>query len=464
MDLSPHIEKGADASAICLRSVSKECKSLVLSRTRTRTLKTKHLLLLSESKSGCIVFAVEVYVYLLFHENEIERHIFVSKADTTGLSECRISVAGVIQEYIQHLLSIPVSTYIDGAKWREEDPKESNAFKNNGEEINDARIFSEFDIVNTLNELSEKVVNDPTFYQSIPFYLKQNPNLQHNNKTIPIPVPSQVLTKVCLFTRSADSYIFPYSQKNTGKHIADGNALFKWWIGVLAKTLDNSWKCKADIPGSDSRAVERFLPDGSNWSVGNIYVDENPDEKAVYTIPLFPDDPKGRFLEHLIVENRYKAMTTIQFWNELGYRQEFRLGNVVGIISCSQRKPQALTEANGVNDTSITTKTYKKLMELLKDEDFSEKDEIQTTVKSTIPAFFKQAGVDVTPLVFTGTKPQVTSSLRQNNATTAVNKLSSLVVKRARNEPGNSGDSTGSEMLRVNNLTGLVKRRKDRRS
>ena len=446
MNLSCHIENGAVANTLCLRTVASECKPLVLSRPRCRTLKSKHLLLLSEVRSGCIVFAVEIYVYLLFYAECVERHLFVSKADTTGLGEVRISIAGVVEEYLRHLVKIPVQSYIDGARWRSELGKEQQVensglgdatkpFKSRQNERGSSSV-SEFDIVNTLNELSEKLWLEPGFYHSIPYYLKQKSHVQAQGHG-PATIARKVLTKVCLFTRSAESYIFPYSQKNTKKHIADGNALFKWWIRVLSNSLDSTWKCKADIPGSDSQAVKRFLPDKENWSIGNLYVDEMPNEKAVYAIPLFPDDPKGRFLEHLIVENRYKTSTTLQFWNELGFRQEFRLGNVVGIISCSEREPQVIKEQKGENDVCISSKNYKKLMETIKGEDFSKKEDIQVLVKNTLPLIFVEAGIEVVPMTFTGTMEKTKGQ--------AIVPVTVLAVKRK-----------GA----VNNLTGLVKRKK----
>lgn len=449
MDLSPHIQKGSVANALCLRSQATECKALVLSRPRCRTLKSKHLLLVSEAKSGCIVFAVEVFVYLLFYANCLERHLFVSKADTTGLGEARISIAGVIEEYIRHLVSIPVESYIDGAKWRSQQNIELKGGNVGKETLGETDISSEspnlpmgseFDIVNTLHELSEKLKQDPQFFRCIPYYLKLK---DHSGTSHPAPVaiPEKVVSKVCLFTRSADSYIFPNSQKNANKHIADGNALFKWWIRVLSRSLDDSWICKADIPGSDSQAVKRFLPDKANWSIGNLYVDEKPDEKAVYAIPLFPDDPKGRFLEHLIVENRYKSTTTIQFWNELGFRQEFRLGNVVGIISCSEKEPTVIGKQKGDHDdVCISPKYYKKLVETIRGEDFRKKDEIQKLGKNTIPRLFKEAGVEVPSVTFTGSKEL---SGTKSSGPAPVNVLG---VKRAKVVP--------------NNLTGLVKRKK----
>lgn len=454
MDFAPHIQAGASAKALLLRTIATECKPLVLSRPRFRTLKAKHLLLLTETKSECIVFAVEIYVYLLIHQDALKRDIFVSKADTTGLGDSKISIAGIVQEFLRYLVKIPAYTYINGARWKREKTPEK-------ETESDSKLESEFELVNTLHELSEKL-KDPEFYSSLLFYQKHNSGQLQELKPPPIPIPDSVETKICLFTRSADSYIFPYSQKNSAKHIADGNILFKWWINVLSKVLDEKWQCMADIPGSNSRAVQRFLPDSENWTIGSIYVDANPDEKAVYTIPLFPDDPKGRFLEHLIVENRYKSLTTKQFWEELGFRQEFRLGNVVGIISCKKKGIEKLDEevekeAEHSNldkkqwnhSKLVTLKAYKKIMESIKGEDFSKKEDIQILAQKTIPKIMEDENMRVTRLDFIGTKVIELKS-EKSVVVPQVNNLNGMVKKRA------SVQTTPA----VNNLTGLVKRKK----
>lgn len=393
------------------------------------------------------MFAVEVYVYLLVFPDQLQRDIFVSKADTTGLGECRVSIAGVVEEFLRHLVSIPASSYFHGAKWRRDHPPLPDT---EGE----LKTVSEFDLVNTLTELSEKLAKDLQFYKSLLFYRKQGTEPASGHQPPPIPIPKHVITKICLFTRSADSYIFPYSQKNLAKHIGDGNVLFKWWIGVLARSLDEGWKCMADIPGSNARAVQRFLPELPNWSIGSIYVDENPDARAVYTIPLFPDDPKGRFLEHLIVENRFKSVTTSQFWEELGFRQEFRLGNVVGIISCTQTKSEPLQEHRENGDRGITNKTYKKLMDAIKGEDFSKKEEIQTFTKSTLPSLIKDAGITVASFEFTGTK--IIAPKVEAPRVAQINNLNGMQIKKKRA----AVQSVVPAQAPVNNLTGLVKRKK----
>lgn len=441
MQLQQYVAQGHAVDVCHLRSIAYECKLPVLGQPRT--LKVKHLLLLIDKTAHCVVFGIEIYVYLTFGD-VLERHVFVAKADTTGLG-ARVSVAGVVLEFLKSLLEISPLEYFQNARWK----TEATGSERTGPE-KDASAQLEYDIVNTLNSLSEKL-KDPAFYDNILFYSKSAHKV--TGTEFPLAIPEQMHTRISLFTRSADAYLFPSSQKNPAKHVADGNQLFGWWINVLASALDGSWKCMADIPGADRTAVLRFLANVPNWEIGNIFVDLELDEKAVYCIPLFPDDPKGRFLEHLIVENRHKKMTTSQFWNELGYRQEFRLGNVVGIIGCSQKGNTPLKGGDKGRGLELPLKEYKKILEFIKGEDYSIKTDIQTFVKSALPGLFSSAGVtSITEI--TGTKaPKVVETSKPVNDMNGlvkrakpVNNLTSI-VKRKKTEPA------------VNNLNGLVRKK-----
>lgn len=402
--LAPILPLGHEFGALHMRSSAYECKPPILKKART--LKVKHFLLLTDS--DCVIFGIEIYVYLTFGE-VLEHHVFVSKADTTGLG-VRISVAGVVLEFIRYLLATDPTVYFRGAKWRNLDgidafdetetfeagPHSENHLLNSENHLlnsqNHLLNSLEFEIVNTLLELSQKFT-DPDYYRGILFYSKDKPNTAGPSE-FPVPIPKTFHTKISLFTRSAEAYLFPHSHKNPAKHVADGNVLFSWWLKALARVLDDSWLCTADIPGADPNSVTRFLADLPEWSTGNIHVDPTSDAKAVYCIPLFPDDPKGRFLEHLIVENRYKTVTTSQFWNELGYRQEFRLGNVVGIIGCTKKESVPLVSSQEEDAQVLPLKDYKKILEYVKGEDYSKESDILAMVNAGLPELFKQCGVN----------------------------------------------------------------------
>lgn len=70
------------------------------------------------------------------------------------------------------------------------------------------------------------------------------------------------------------------------------------------------------------------------WQVGDIFT---PNEKslAVYSIPLFPDDPKARFIHQLAEEDRLLKVSASTFWIELQERQEFKLSVTVSVMGVS---------------------------------------------------------------------------------------------------------------------------------
>ncbi|ANB14466.1 H3 histone acetyltransferase RTT109 [Sugiyamaella lignohabitans] len=156
--------------------------------------------------------------------------------------------------------------------------------------------------------------------------------------------PSKLL-RICLFAKSEGQYLFPLSSENPNKHVLPDGELVKWWLKVLNKLsgeFEQISRATLQIPGSDKSAIEAFFPKvtgngGLPWTVGDIFRDESDLKRkrqrgAVYYIPRFPDDPKGRFLDYLVLEKRAQTTSLDQFILELQSRQEFRLGSVVGII------------------------------------------------------------------------------------------------------------------------------------
>lgn len=369
-----------------LTTVAYEVKPLVHSAARPRTLKVRHFFVLVEKATQCVVFGLEVYVYLTFGL-VLQRHIFVAKADTTGLGR-RFSASRVVASLMEHLLSIDPKKYLEDARWRKRHVQTT------------VENTLEFPIVNTLRSLSrrdKKLVNQPP------------------------SVPDQISTSVSLFTRSAEAYIFPSSEENKGKHIADGNALFRWWLHTLSPILEG-WRCTADIPGAEPEAVSRFLPGG--WTQGNLFSSEEP---AIRCIPVFPDDPKGRFLEHLVVEGRAKSVSGVQFWDELGYRQEFRLGSIVGIIGCSSEPAGALTKMADEElwrSHRVSLKEYKKFIEHVKSADYSDAGDVQDVVGGF--ELLIGPGVDITG------RGAAAGHNGVNGRGAAVNNLTGLVRKKQR--------------------------------
>lgn len=463
MNLNSLLPHGQSYSVLHLRTKAYECKPLLISKNKPFTLKVKHLLLLTENTSGCIVYGIEVYIYLTFHGLVLQRHVFVLKADTTGLSSRRISIAGLTKKFLSYLINLDPTVYLQNASLNRRKIEASEFAEN--DECN----TSEFDTVNLLRGLSKRLHDDPSFYSSLPFYKEHLAERLQFNQDMKLPVepPTLVETKISLFTRAAHAYLFPDSDKNKSKHVADSGQLFKWWLGVLDAILNRDWIKKADIPGSDYAAVKRYLPASNEWVTGNIYVNEHNDEKAVYAIPLFPDDPKGRFLEHLIVENRYKKLTASQFWNELGFRQEFRLGNVVGIIGCAS-KSEAVGGASELDTTCISLRDYKKIVECVKGENYSSSEDARAFWGTGLPEVFQRSRIDFLPIQLSGTQvvsgtevtkpvislPSVKRKNAHDNLADADLKVNNLTTSIKRKPP------TSSTGLPVNNLNGLVKRKK----
>lgn len=405
-----------------LRCRGFQTKPLTMAVDRPLTVKVKHFFMLIDSTSKCPVLALEIYIYLTLEKDCVSQHIFVPKADTTGLGSQRIDVAAVVLVLVKALVETNAGAYF----------KEPVAWKQSHKD-NDVKAESPYATVNVLRALASKLTSDPASIHSLPYYGTP----EHKEKESRGPeVADTVTTKISLFTRAANAYIFPKLEHNSGKHIADGNTLFRWWLRIFDHCLPSTWRCVGDIPGAEAAAVARSFP-SDRWKQGNIYVSGLT--PAVRQIPLFPDDPKGRFLEHLIVEGRYKSVTTQQFWQELGFRQEFRLGNVVGIIGCENSDAVALDRESTCPGLSVSHKQYKKVVEFVKGEDYSNKFDIQAMIESGLPEVFKQNGLKYLTIKLEGKRQRKEMSPKN---VTPVNNLNSMVRKRPA----------------VNNLTGLVKK------
>lgn len=427
-------------SLMHIRCRAFQTKPLVTSKQRPPTLKVKHFFLLTEKASQCPVLALEVYVYLTF-EKSLVQHIFIPKADTTGLGK-RVSARAVVGALLAQLLEVNPGAYLAEASWSEA-PSSTTAM---GIENGDAKSDSSHNTTskstspnnppnNTSpkNTPSKKVFYDPSPYPTVNALRAlaakiRDPSGSKAQKT-PGPQPPQHFhTKISLFTRAADAYIFPNSERNPGKHLADGNALFSWWVQILEQLVPPAWRCAADLPGAEPAAVNRYLP--SRWARGHLF---DSLALAIREIPLFPDDPKGRFLEHLVVEGRYRLVSVKQFWEELGFRQEFRLGSVVGIIGCENREAAAVDTAQVAPGVAVSHKQYKKIAGFVKSEDYAAAD-ITAMTTLGLPEVFRQSGVDYRVETVLGT--------RQAQVAETKPKVNTLTAKRPA----------------VNNLTGLVRK------
>jgi hypothetical protein len=133
--------------------------------------------------------------------------------------------------------------------------------------------------------------------------------------------------KIQLFARSQPQYIFPFSATNGRKHILDDTQLIKWWLRVLSPLNGLG---KVYIPGVDEHKLQSYYPAKGNWEC------EPPggrDGLAKDVIPVFPDDPKARFLHDLKGNGVLGTTTVKQFWELMEHRQECSSGRLVGFIS-----------------------------------------------------------------------------------------------------------------------------------
>lgn len=385
--LSSNLPKG-NYKLFHIQSQPCQCKHLLIYHKKNAqkpelTVKTKHFISLIDD-DDLFVMGIEVYIYLTIFDDHLEHNIFISKADTTGLSIQKYQINKLIDDILQYLIQYDIGNYCHRIR-----------LKSNQTVIGSGSNPT----INSLNRIISKLREGTSYYKSIPYYNKiVIPSISTNLKTV-VP-PKRIKTSISLFTRASEQYLFPNSAKNERKHVIGGDDLLNWWVklinrALLRQTIGGSWNCKLHIPGSDNVSISKKLPSHSKnnvaWSIGSIF-DKDTEELAINQIPLFPDDPKGRFLEHLIVENRYKATSLKQFWQELGFRQEFRLGNVVGIIGC-EREESSINPTETNNSTCVLSLgQYKKILNSIKSSDFNDTADIKDLVSVKIPDSMKEFG------------------------------------------------------------------------
>lgn len=189
-----------------------------------------------------------------------------------------------------------------------------------------------------------------------------------------------------LFARAQGQYLFPGSVENGKKHVLDDRQLVKWWCKTLdpvvreyalelASRSNNSREDKDEsssseepeicskayliVPGHDSHETRSFFPPPSTPSLTHWtnthplpFLTRHPTAPPRCLIPMFPDDPKARFLLELDEEipdaalsqhstaspakrnaGMWKSVRTLeQFWEMMAFRQECCSGRLVGFI------------------------------------------------------------------------------------------------------------------------------------
>jgi regulator of Ty1 transposition protein 109 len=323
------------------------------SPTDTKTIKVQHFIALVHD--DLIFFALEVFIYVTINHTEetTESILFISKVDTNGQNHTKVRIRLITTEVIKYLLQIPIDTYLQNIIPETLHPRASPTSITHS----------------TSTKTALKILISRLRGASPP---------RETIKPYSISIPSQYrhLTKITLFTRPEPQYLFPNSGTNPNKHCLTGDELLKWWLQVLDAVLLDSFvagesSAKLRIPAEEESNIARNLTHlkFSNWSVGDIFSGANEKELAVYRIPLLPDDPKTRFLEHLVVEGRFGSVSVDQFWNELQIRQEFRLGVTVSVIGVEGH----LKRSDQVFETGLllSHRDFKKLKTYVVGEDYS---------------------------------------------------------------------------------------------
>ncbi|KAG7821191.1 hypothetical protein KL909_000159 [Ogataea angusta] len=357
------LPKGERFTLANLQSIPKLSKPVVHQSERPHTVKTVHFIVLFHNQTP--VLATEVYVYLTIAKT-LKRTIYVSKVDTTGLT--KVKVGSVVQRILEWLLEYPITQYL-------RDLKVKHTYKT---VLKPHPPFTS-PIQRALHILVERAKGDKDY--GIPQIVE--------SETYQVPprflslANSDYETDLVLFTRAENQYLFPNSNKNNGKHILDDGALLQWWLKSINRSVKKSFRSSQkylDILNSEPRQISRYFPE-DDWNIGSIYYrPERAHELAVYNIPLLPDDPKGRFLEHLVVENRAKKVSLGQFWTELAIRQEFRLGRVVGLIgvtgTCNESASGPLS--------MMKWKDFENARKVFTETDYSDSSEVETIYNKVV--------------------------------------------------------------------------------
>ncbi|GMM36863.1 H3 histone acetyltransferase [Saccharomycopsis crataegensis] len=328
--LSSVLPKDETFKVLHLQSFPRKAPNILKDNASKNTLTIKSLHWINLVQDNVMIFGMEVYVYIILNQannfdnpQPITKLLYISKVDSTGLNTTKIKFTLVSQEVLRHLIGINVTHYtdhfLDPSLIDDSDPQPTVRKR-----LRD--LAAHYDHHTKSYDLPEKDITVCS--------LASNTHL----------IGKPVVVEISLFTRAEKQYLFPYSYRNLNKHVLSDRDLLSWWLYLLNKlVVDNTVFSKLihstlTIPGEDKMAIDRFIhkyntPGKKVWGLGGIYDDQgDKSQLAVFQIPLFPDDPKGRFLEHLVTENRIKKVSTGQFWSELAVRQEFRLSNIVGII------------------------------------------------------------------------------------------------------------------------------------
>lgn len=354
-------------------------------------------LLVTRTTHYCVLFspdnvplvAVEIFTYCTFYKDTINKLVYVSKADTTGLAgSADVNVGAFVTEYLKWVCQMPVEDLVKGVKLKKGQKQRDAEPAQHGAENGDVpgRMFVS-ETAHALYVLQRRASGDIDY--RMPASSRKIDALEYLAALGIEPAAlanENVQTRLVLFTRSEGQYLFPESMKNPDKHVLDGRALLKWWLKNVDRIADD-WTGPAkylNILNSESRDIMRYFP-SSSWKIGNVYDSHgNTNEPAIYAIPLLPDDPKGRFLEHLVVEGRAKKVEGKQFWQELAIRQEFSFGAVVGLIGISGLPSYNLPNCDQNEYNLLSPTSLNHFKELVTTKDYSDRSDWGTLLEELL--------------------------------------------------------------------------------
>ena len=228
-----------------------------------------------------------------------------------------------------------------------------------------------------------------------------------------------------ILARAQGAYLFPSSTENAGKRVLSDTALIRWWRACVSEAI---WRRRlagstdmvhayyvlpgytrldshplvplppADTPAASATSTPRDKLAGVAWRYGHPYSRQGaalgaeeplpplplhpaaaeersrrgrcafPDRVLATVLPVFPDDPKGRFINEItreahepgtlvsagtsgparptaahraaMHERQVLDRTSVdEFWERMGFRQECSSGNTVGVFVVGFSEP-----------------------------------------------------------------------------------------------------------------------------
>ncbi|SCV03559.1 LAMI_0H09120g1_1 [Lachancea mirantina] len=327
------LPEGVTVEVANLRSIAKESSALTIPLPGYRdnldkTIKVEHFIVLSCGRKT--FFAIQVYVFLTVKNSTVvERLFYISKADTNGYCTQEIGISRLTKAILTYLLALNPLCYLSSVK-----PLRRNLG------CKEELITKETSCRQALRIMANRILTGKATH----------PKIESSQAFLSYDEMSNDLrTKICLFTRPEPQYLFPNSSLNSKKHLLNGEQLLSWWLTIIDEIIiadfeRDSLRAKLKLPGEDLKLVHKILERRhcEAWQEGDIF-EPSQSNLAVLSFPVFPDDPKSRFLEALIEENRATDVNREEFWAELQGRQEFRLGVTVSVIGiCGKTKKRLL--------------------------------------------------------------------------------------------------------------------------